>query len=197
MPVVTKLVTQRRGDFINLYVDDEFYCGLSLNQVAAWRLHKGQELALEQLNELQAEAAESKTYGAAIRYLALRIRSTQEVRDYLKRKGFEATSDKVIERLIGEGYLDDKDFVQRWSEMRRQMLWSPRAIQGELMRKGIAKHLIDDCIEYDEVDGVIKQLIVKKNRHHMYNREKLMRYLMSKGFSYSDIKPHLDRLDSQ
>lgn len=197
MPVVTKLTSQKQKDFVNLYVDDEFCCGLSLNQVASWRLHKGSELTHDQLDKLRNEARVSKAYNLAIRYLGLRIHSSQEVIEYLRRKEFEDVSIVVVERLKREGYLQDEDFAVRWSTMRQQMLWSPRAIQGELSRKGIPNDIIDDCIGGIDTQGVIIGLIEKKSRNRAMNREKMMRYLISRGFSYSDIKLCLDELDSK
>lgn len=192
MPIVTKLTTQKKGEFINLYIDEEFWCGLSINQVASWRLCKGQELSAEQMQQLRAEAEASKAYNTAIRYLALRIRSTQEIRDYLKRKGFEVSRDDVVLRLVDEGYLNDEDFARRWSDMRRDMLKSPRSIESELIRKGIAKDIIRTTVNDEGVDSTIVALITKKNRHRAYDRERMMRYLVSRGFTYSQVKPHLD-----
>ena len=194
VPIVTKLTTQKKGEFINLYVDEEFYCGLNLNQVAAWRLRKGMELSGEQLLQLRAEAQSSKAYNAAIRYLALRIRSTQEIYDYLMRKGFDAAIDEILARLTHEGYLNDEDFARSWAEMRRQMLKSPRAIERELVRKGISKDIIAATVSDEGVDSSIEQLITKKNRHRTYDREHMMRYLVGRGFTYSQIKPHLDKV---
>jgi regulatory protein len=192
MPVVTKLTSQKQKDFVNLYVDDEFYCGLSLNQVASWRLHKGSELTHDQLDRLRSEARVSKAYNLAIRYLGLRIHSSQEVIEYLRRKEFEDVSIVVVERLKREGYLQDENFALRWSAMRQQMLWSPRAIQDELSRKGISKDVIDDCIRGIDTREAIIELIAKKSRNQAIDREKMMRYLVGRGFSYSDIKPCLD-----
>lgn len=196
MPIVTKLSAQKKVGFINLYVDEEFWCGLSLNQVAVWKLYKGQELSVEQLRELRAEAESSKAYYAAIRYLSLRIRSTQEIRDYLSRKSFEHSIDIIVARLTNEGYLDDEDFARRWVAMRREMFKSPRAITSELICKGIAKDTISTVISDDYVDYAIDHLITKKNRYRVYSRESIMRYLLSRGFTYSQISTHLDKMDS-
>jgi len=192
VPIVTKLTSQKKGEFINLYVDEEFWCGLSLNQVASWRLRKGQELSVEQLQQLRAEVEASKAYNAAIRYLALRIRSTREICDYLRRKGFDALIDDTVLRLTEEGYLNDEDFARRWANMRRDMLKSPRAIEGELLRKGISKDTIRVVVSDQGVDSTIQELIAKKNRHRTYDREQMMRYLVGRGFTYSQVKTHLD-----
>jgi regulatory protein len=195
MPVVTKLAIQKRGEFVNLYVDSEFCCGISLNQVADWRLYKGQEISLDQLDEIRRQAYENRAYTAAIRYLSFRIRSTGEVQQYLRRKGFEDQSDSVIDRLIREGYLNDGTFTKSWAKMRSEMNWSPRAIRFELMRKGIAKDIVETVIDTDDADRAIQQLVEKKMRRHGYDRDRLMRFLIGRGFSYSQIKTCLDKLD--
>lgn len=197
MPVVTKLTSQKQKDFVNLYVDDEFCCGLSLNQVASWRLHKGSELTHDQLDRLRNEARASKAYNLAIRYLGLRIHSSQEVMEYLRRKEFEDVSIAVVGDLKREGYLQDGDFALRWSAMRQQMLWSPRAIRDELSRKGIPKDIIDDCIGGIDTKEIILGLIAKKSRNRTVSREKMMSYLVGRGFSYPDIKLCLDESGSK
>lgn len=196
MPVVTKLVTQKNGEYINLFVDDDFCCGISLNQVAEWRLHKGQEISLEKLDDIRREADENRAYMAAIRYLSFRIRSSGEVRQYLRRKGFEDMSDYVIARLEQEGYLDDVAFTKSWVKMRRDSDWSLRAIKHELIRKGIVNETVESSVvDYDPYPS-IRRLIAKKNRHHKHDRDKMIGYLSGKGFNYSQIKTCLDELDS-
>lgn len=191
MPIITKLSSQKRADYVNLYVDDEFYCGLSLNQVAAHRLHKGQELTESELDGLRQEANESKAYAAALRYLGLRIRSKQEIRDYLKRKELDANIHAVIDRLERENYLNDEDFAIRWQQMRLEQSRSPQAIRAELIKKGISKDILDTvAIEKDDphvLDAII-HLAEKKQRYRTVEKQKLIAYLGGRGFRYNDIR---------
>lgn len=176
---------------MNLYIDNEFFCGLSLNQVALHRLHKGQQLTDEELARIRDDALLSKAYHAAIGYVALRIRSMQEVREYLTRKGYEDQATGVIDRLEQERYLNDEDFASRWMKMRQEQNWSPRAIQAELYKKGI-KIALHDIEGSFSVQSAIGAHIQKKTRHRHVERDKLMAYLAGKGFSYPDIKSALD-----
>lgn len=199
MPKITRLTSQKRGEFVNLYIDDEFFCGLSLNQVAAYRLHKGQEMTEAELLSLKQEANQSKAYYAGLRYVGLRIRSEKEMRDYLRRKGYEDdVVTAALTRLTSEKYLNDTDFVERWIAMRRAQHWSPRAIQADLMKKGLHIDLADPTMTQDEsLQESIDSLIHKKTRHRTLEREKLMQFLAGKGFQYADIKLALDRYESE
>lgn len=191
MPRITKLSAQKRADFVNLYIDEEFYCGLTLSQVAAHRLHKGQELSENQLLSLRDEAQASKAYAAALRYLGLRIRSTKEMRDYLVRKDFEALADLTVDRLVQERYLNDSDFANRWAAMRFEQAKSPQAVRVELMKKGISKDIIEEVFAADQSDQTelsIIRLAEKKQRHRGVSQEKLMAYLAGRGFRYDEIK---------
>lgn len=198
MSKITKLTSQKRGEFVNLYIDDEFFCGLSLNQVAAHRLYKGQELSDLELEQLRDEANQSKAYHAGLRYVSLRIRSEKEMRDYLHRKGYEDdVSAAVVHRLRSENYLNDEDFTERWIAMRRAQHWSPRAIQSDLMKRGLRFDPTDPAIEQSEsIQESISALIYKKTRYRTIEREKLMQFLAGKGYHYTDIKLALDHFEA-
>ena len=88
--------------------------------------------------------------------------------------------------------MNDEDFARRWADMRPDMLKSPFAIESELLRKGISKDAIRAVVSDHGVDSTIQELIAKKNRHRKYDREQMMRYLVGRGFTYSQVKPHLD-----
>ncbi len=199
MPKITKLTSQKRGEFVNLYIDDEFFCGLSLNQVAAHRLHKGQEMTDAELLALKQEANQSKAYHAGLRYVSLRIRSEKEMQDYLRRKGYEDDAvTAALARLRSERYLNDIDFTERWIAMRRAQHWSPRAIQADLMKKGLRIDSADPTMAQGEsIQDSIASLIHKKTRHRTVEREKLMQFLAGKGFQYADIKLALDSYESE
>ncbi len=191
MPVITQLTAQKRGDYVNLYVDDEFVCGLTLTQVAARHLYRGKELSTQDLEELQSAAAASKAYVIALRYLGLRIRSVEEMYEYLIRKGFADYAEPTIARLQRENYLNDEDFAQRWWTMRAEQSRSPQAIRAELIKKGVAKDIIESVVSADNPQRIIDSIInlaEKKQRLHSVERQKLMVYLAGKGFRYDDIR---------
>lgn len=196
MPVVTKLVTQKNGEYINLFVDDDFCCGISLNQVSEWKLYKGQIISAKQIDEICRQASQNRAYVAAIRYLSYRIRSSGEVRQYLRRRNLEEMTEYVIERLTSEKYLDDVEFTKSWLKMRCDMNWSLRAIKQDLVRKGIAHETIEKLVIDIDSEASIRYLIDKKNRYQKHDRDKMTKYLSGKGFDYEQIKKCLDEINT-
>ena len=191
MPVITDLKPQRREGYINVLVDGEFVCGLSDYQVAFFGLHVGDEVTRERVDELQTSSVVGKGYAAALRFLSYRIRSIGEVRQYLRRKEYpEDVIDALLQRLIQEKYLDDSDFVQRWVRMRMDQNRSIATIRAELMKKQIDSTSIQRALGDIDDNDIRKQIqhLVQKKRPLYATPEKLIQYLLRKGFRYSDIK---------
>jgi regulatory protein len=110
--VITALEIQKRDrGRVNVFLDDEFAFSLSLIEAA--KLRKGQTLTEAEISVLRGEDALSKGVDSAVRFLAHRPRSIQEVRRNLARKGLPPTVlEAVIERLVAMGYLDDIAFAR-------------------------------------------------------------------------------------
>ena len=84
----------------------------------------------------------------ALRYLAYRGRSVEEVRSKLAGKGFDDTIiKKVIDRFSDLGYLDDGNFARQWAKsLAVHRLWGDRKIEASLREKGISGDLIQEAI---------------------------------------------------
>jgi regulatory protein len=76
----------------------------------------------------------------ALKYLALRARTTHEVRQALTRRGCPPEEvAAVIARLTAAGYLDDAAFARTWASARaRRGAAAPARLARELRTKGVA-----------------------------------------------------------
>ena len=194
MPIITKVTAQKRPGYYNIFLDDEFWCGLTDLQVIAQGLHKGTKLTDEEAARMCELSVSTKAYHAAIRFLSYRMRSEQEMTQYLKRKGHEEHIAEVMEQLRSERYIDDADFALRWVAMRQQEGKSPRIIGLELLKKGIQKDYIDSALEGYETDDRLTSLKQALDKQRATGRplEKVIQSLQRKGWSYGDIKSVLD-----
>ncbi len=202
MFVITQISPQvKRAGFYNIYVNDKYELSLSELDLIGSGLKTNQTVDEKKLEELKITHARSKSYNFAIRYLALRPRSTHEVIQYLNfRKGFSSEdANYTIERLTDEGYLNDKQFSEIW--IRNRMLLSPKSdkvLRLELIKKGIPKDIIQEAIDsLDEQEKInsIKSLIEKKQRQSKYqDKQKLTEYLSRQGYNYGLIKQALEEL---
>ncbi|NLB12267.1 recombination regulator RecX, partial [Candidatus Dojkabacteria bacterium] len=58
---VTKLVSQKRDpDRVNMYIDEEFFCGISLDGIAKFNIYLGKELEESDLEEILFEELKNR-----------------------------------------------------------------------------------------------------------------------------------------
>lgn len=194
MPIVTKLSAQKRAGYYNIFIDDVFWCGLTDLQVVTMGLHKGTELGDAEADKLKELSSSTKAYHAAIRFLSYRMRSQQEIEQYLKKKHHDEHIEEVVARLEAEKYLDDEDFARRWVTMRQGEGKSPRVIGIELAQKGINRDTVAGALtEYEQEDQLES---LRKSLHKIRATgkppEKVILALQRKGWSYGQIKAILD-----
>jgi len=188
---------QKRNMRYSVFVDGEYSFSLSESGLLNAGLRLGQEITSEELNKLKENSSQDKAYARALDLIARRPRSEWEMRDYLKRKGYDSEQTiQVITKLAEFKYLDDADFARRWVANRRLLkATSKRKLQQELRQKRISDQIINQVLEQDETDdkSALRDLIERKRRQTKYqDNQKLMQYLSRQGFNYGDIKEILD-----
>ena len=131
------------------------------------------------------------------RYCAYQDRCTQEVLTKLRSLQVEGKeAQQILQLLKNDGFIDDERYVQ--SYIRGKMnhsQWGPQKIRLGLQRKGISKELIDkyiNQIDPEQNSNNIQTVIRKWTQSHgpvtQENLTKLYRHLMTKGFTYEEIK---------
>ncbi len=147
-----------------------------------------------------------KLYKKSLHFLSFRPRSEKEVRDYLKKNKADSEHlEKIINSLKKSKFLDDEEFAKWWIEQRT--LINPRAlrvIKLELRKKGISEETVDsaisafqssDSVDFDSALKLAEKRVERlKNEIPQKKREKLLRYLSSRGFNYETIKDVVDRV---
>jgi regulatory protein len=84
---------------------------------------------------------------AALRLLKVRPRSTGELKERLKAKGFsEFDIQTTVEDLTASGLLNDRAFTKSWITYRLARPFGFKRISRELEVKGIGKEMIKEAI---------------------------------------------------
>lgn len=202
MPVISKISPQvKRQGYYNIYIDGKYELSLSELDLASSGIKTNQNIDEKKLKELKNTQAKSKSYNFAIRYLALRPRSSHEVSEYLVyRKGFnQEEAEYTIHRLTNEKYINDQDFAEMW--VRNRMLLSPkseRVLRLELIKKGVDKQLIDNVLvslsEQDMLDSIIEVINKKLRQQKFRDKQKLTESLSRQGYNYGLIKKAFEEL---
>jgi regulatory protein len=106
-------------------------------------------------------------------------------------------TERVYDRLVEKGYVDDEKFTRYWVDNRNLTKgMSQRKLQAELRSKGVESSVIDRYLaesSRSDEDEIGKIIAKKRNRYP--DDQKLMQYLARQGFSYDDIKDALTRLE--
>ena len=149
-------------------------------------------------------------YNLSLRFLSYRPRSEKEIIDYLKKKsssvktseGQEKLIESIIKKLKEYKFIDDVEFAKFWIEQRTKFKHKPiRVIEYELKQKGINKDLIDEVLSSFESSKEVdlesaKKLAEKKldfyrSLNPKKRQEKVMSYLLRRGFNYEVVKKAL------
>lgn len=146
-------------------------------------------------------------FNLSLRFLSYRPRSEKEVFDYLKKKSTKAPSlsehtiARIMARLIELKFINDLEFARFWITNRKKGL---RILKIELSQKGISRDIIDNVLsEFDtsvKEEDLIKKLIKKKKKSLTKENprkafEKMVAFLLRKGFDYDFIKKHLNDVE--
>ncbi len=208
---VTELRFQKQArDRVNVYLDGRYAFALPATEAA--RLRKGQFLSDAEIQALQQVDLRAKALDRALRFLAVRPRSTWEVRQHLSRyrpQGRPLPQEHVawvLARLEEQGYLDDRAFAQYWVEQRRR--FSPRGVRAlahELRQKGVPASVIEPVLASVGDEVAAAQEALRKRLHgwrHLDEetfRRKAQGYLQRRGFDWetiAEVLAHLGRGDT-
>jgi regulatory protein len=139
-------------------------------------------------------------------YVGSRARTAQEVRKRLARAGFgELVVERVIERLLELGYLNDAEYARRYAESRFGAKgYGPQRIRRELRHRGVAEQETEAALEEllqtaDPLEAAREQAEKRWKRLEgetdpRKRRKKLSDFLVRRGFSFDTIRQVTDEL---
>jgi len=180
---------------VSIFVDGNYSFSLTLDQILDEKIKKSDEIDNIRIKQLKKLSNEGKLKQRALEWLLNRPHSIREFRDYMyKKQADKDFTEALVEEFGKKKYLDNKAFAQWFAEQRRRKNKSNREISLELASKGVDRVTIQSIVtglDGDENES-LKILVAKlKTRSRYADKNKLIRYLMSKGFRYADIKEAL------
>ena len=154
---ITSIQPQKlRADRVNVHVDGEFRLALAAEMAISEHLHMGDEIDEARLEVLEAKDRGWKARDAALSLLSHRARSATELKQRLKRKGFEPEmAESTVERMEALGMVDDASFAESFVRDRvRLRPHGRRRLAQELRAKGVdeetARAAIDEVMERED-----------------------------------------------
>ncbi len=132
----------------------------------------------------------------AMKYLGSRLKTEKQVKDYLYKKEFHKfTVDSVIEKLKEYKVIDDSVYADAYIKSNKN--YSKNKLKQKLQKAGVKQDIREELTaEIDDLDSCIihaekymRNKILDKN-----TRDKLIRHLMSKGYTWDTINTTLNKL---
>lgn len=200
MGKITSITSQKRKGRVNINIDSEYAFAVFESALVDFDLHKGKELLTNEIKKIKDNDDMSKCLEGAYRHLSYRPRSEKEIRDKLNKKYSRELTGKVIEKLKKQKYIDDEEFTISWIENRKYSR-GPRALQNELIKKGISKETITIALENQNSDEIYNNaitLIRSKSKYKNLTKndayKKVAPYLQRRGYNYDIIKQIINEL---
>ena len=143
---------------------------------------------------------EAQAINTALRLLAIRPRTVDEMRQRLSTRFGPAAAEKTVNRLQAQGLLNDSAFAQQWRNSReRRKPRSQGMIQRELRAKGVADEIISQTLEgYDSAAAAHRAAARYAARQSGGGRAVFDRrvgaFLNRRGFNGETIRQTLERL---
>lgn len=189
---ITKVELQKNDKTrFSLFSDGEYIMSVSAENLAPFGYGEF-EISDEDLDRLKEKENINKTYKMATRYVSRAMKTEKEVRDYLYRKKVDPNIfDEIIDYLKDLGLLDDERYLEIYLEDRYNFSTDgPRKIIHKLIKKGFKKSDITPHLEKykeQELENLKKTIETRLARRKNEDKNKLIRYLMNKGYEYSMI----------
>lgn len=187
---IVKYIKKGNGNY-QIIFDNEKKINIQEDVIIKNNLLYKKEIDNDLLLKIIVENEEYEIYNKCVNYIGVRLRSINEIREYMARKDISLEKqEEVIERLLKNKLLDDSVFARAFIKDKMNFTtMGPYRIELELKKhkiddKIIKKYIneIDRDMIYDKIDRQINKLI-KSNKNKSNLRNKIYNNLLGLGYS--------------
>ena len=191
MGKITRLEVQaRHKDRVNLYIDDVFVTGLTLDTAVKNGLKIGKDVDEEFVVDMIFDSEKQSAFNKTANYMKSSIKTVKQIKEYLNKKGYdEAVINAVVEKLKEYKYLDDSQYVTAFVNTNKSK-YGVRKLREKLKQKGVADENLSVLDDYEEDVDALKKVAEKYMSHKEKtpeNYNKLYRFLAMRGYNFDDI----------
>ena len=195
---ITKITQQKNKNNLNLFVDGEFYSGITKEVAISNNFFVGKKVEKQDLDRIILQSQSKEAFAKATDFLATRLYSQKELKTKLFAKGFDKQAiDLAIDKLKEYGYINDHEFAKIFVEQNKNK--SLQTIKNKLFEKGVDKKIAEDVLKNISEQDQFESCLVAankfvKNKDKEGVKEKLFAHLYRKGFSVDIIKKTIKKV---
>ncbi len=188
--------TQKRR--VDIVLNETIRFWLYVGEAKRLSLEEGKTLSEEDYQHILHEVIGKRAIKRAMRLLERQERTECRLREKLLQSEYpkEAIEDAIL-YVKQYHYLDDERYARTFIQCHQEERGRNR-LKMDLMRRGVPKDIIEQCIEEEFEADEKAQIRLLMEKKHFCNetadqkeRMKMLQFLMRRGFSYSDIRSAL------
>ena len=196
---ITGITLQTKNtDRMNLFVDGEFYAGVSALSAYKFRLEIGMEVDKAFLDKVLLDSDKDKAFDYALTYISKYTPTEKILKNKLYEKGYgKVVVEYVVEKCKGYGYINDEEYARSYVALNSNIKGKVR-LKMELREKGVDDKYIQKALYKMPGSNACEELAKKHSRnqdlHDPKYRAKLIRFLQYRGYEWEDISQALATL---
>lgn len=197
---ITLLKQKGKSEEYYIELDGEKKGVIQLETIYKHHLKEGKELDEQEFNIIKEESDRLTCFSKALAYISSRLKTEKQMKEYLLAKGYSYNvTSEAIKKLKEYGYLNDEYYAKTFAEIAGKNK-GKKYIKQQLYIKGVKSEVVDN-LELDD-DESCKQVCQKwlKGKTlplEQKNKEKLYRFLLSRGFEFETIKHTMNVLSTE
>lgn len=179
MMKISRVTTQKKNrKRYNIYIyngkQEEYGFSVDEDILVQHNLRKGLEISKEKVAHLKKQDTVHQSYNQVINYLSYRMRTKQEIREYLLKKEVDIEHiEQIIEKLVNQKLLDDEEFANLFVQSRiRSSTKGPIFVKKELMNKGVAERYAHQALnkytyekQFEKALKIVEKRLQRKSKH--------------------------------
>lgn len=193
---ITEITLQKQNtERMNLYVDGEFYSGVSALSAYKFRLEVGMEVDKAFLDKVLLDSDKDKAFDYALTYISKYTPTEKILKNKLYEKGYgKVVVEYVLEKCKGYGYINDEEYARSYVALNSNIKGKVR-LKNELREKGVDEKFIQKALDSMPDSNSCEELAKKHSKnqdlHDPKYRAKLIRFLQYRGYEWEDISQAL------
>ena len=193
---VTKIEPVTKTKY-KVFIDGQFAFVLYKGELSRYHIAQDTEVDERLVSQILSEIVLKRAKLRAMHLLSDMGRTESQLRTKLKQGGYaEDAVEAAIRYVKSFGYINDMEYARSFIDSRKDRK-SKKELYAALLQKGVPAEIVEQVFEeadYGEKDS--RQAIEALMRKRSYNpetadvkeKQKMMGYLMRKGFSYQDVR---------
>jgi regulatory protein len=204
--VITKIEQQKKNSSrCSVFVDERFTFGVTSDVCLKYSLYAGKEITKEDIAEIENAELEQNIKSTALRFRSYRPRSEKEIKDHLRKKGFDdVLISKAIAFLSTSRLVDDEEFSRMLCRDKLHLKPAGKLVMKQaLFKKGIHKDIIEKVLNEYFTQEQEEHLALEEAKKRMKRisslpplvmKRKLYEHLLRRGYDSSLTRSIVNQL---